>query len=262
MGAGPVSLPHRRREVDATQDTARERGQKRITGSQAVDDLHPDRWHLEYLVALEQDGAFPTSLEDQDARAQGSQSVDALARIIHTSRGPYLVLVADHDVGTRQHRLDCLPIGVRGCPERWTVVEVEDRRVAVLFQRGRMRDAAVLARQPRTGHEQDGRIGDGLQVEVARFQLPIGTGRRSIEEQREAIGRPDLTEDDRRVERVVDTEPVHIDALGRQEIADEFTVSVVADLTHDRGGYLKPRQAGADIAGEAADVAGKAALVA
>ena len=132
----------------------------------------------------------------------------------------------------------------------------------VALQSRHLGAAAVLARQSRTGRQQDGRVGDRLQVEVVRRQLPIRTGRRSIEQQRKPIRRPDLTEDDGRIERLVHAQPADIDAFTQQEIADEFTVSVVADLTHDRGGYLKPRQAGADIAGEAADVAGKAALVA
>ena len=98
-----------------------------------------------------------------------------------------------------------------------------------------MRHPAVLARQSCAGREQNGRVRDRPQVEVTRPQFPIRTGGRSIEEQREAVRRPDLTEHDRSIERVLDAQPADVDTFARQEIADELAMPVVADLAHDRG---------------------------
>src|SRR5205823_1222567 len=53
-----------------------------------------------------------------------------------------------------------------------------------------------------------------------------------------------------------------VDLLVRQEIADELTMTVVADLANNGRAHLQPSQPGADVAGEAAHVADEVALLA
>src|SRR2546429_8522656 len=108
----------------------------------------------------------------------------------------------------------------------------------VALQRRHLRGAALLARQACARGEQDGRVRDRVQVEVLHGQLPVRAGRRSVEEQGEAIRRPDLAEDDGRVQSVVDAEPAGIDALTRKEGADELAMSIIADLADDGGADL------------------------
>src|ERR1700694_3206724 len=106
------------------------------------------------------------------------------------------------------------------------------------------------------------RAGDRLQVEVVRGQLPVGTGRRSVEEQREPIRRPDLTKDNGRVQGVVDAEPADLHTLAREELADELAMAIVANFTDDAGAHLQSSEAGADVAGEAAHIADEVSLLA
>ena len=76
-----------------------------------------------------------------------------------------------------------------------------------------MRGPAVLAGKARPRGKQDRRVRNRVDIEVVRRQLPVGTGRRAVEEQGKTIRRPDLAEDDGRIEGVIDTEPANVDAL-------------------------------------------------
>src|SRR5207253_5594216 len=128
-------------------------------------------------------------------------------------------------------------------------------------QRRHVRGAALLARQACARGEQDGRVRDRVPVEVLRGELPVRAGRESVEEEREAIRRPDLTEDDGRVQGVIDAEPARVYTLTREKVADELAVAVVANFADDGGADLQTSQAGTDVAGEAADVADIVALL-
>ncbi len=61
---------------------------------------------------------------------------------------------------------------------------------------------------------------------------------------------------------MVDAEPANVHSLAREEVADELAVPIVANLADDGGVHLQSSQAGADVAGEAAHVADKVALLA
>src|SRR5438270_13963361 len=132
----------------------------------------------------------------------------------------------------------------------------------VALQRRHLRGAALLARQACARGAQDGRFRGGVQGEVRRGELPVRAGRRSVEEQREAIRRPDLAEDDGRVQGVIDAEPARVYRLTRKKVADELAVSVVANFADDGGAHLLWSQAGAGVAGEAAHVSDVVPLLA
>src|SRR5438132_2720837 len=124
----------------------------------------------------------------------------------------------------------------------------------VALQRRHLRGAALLARQAWARGGQDARVRDRVPVEVLRGELPVRAGRESVEEEREAIRRPDLAEDDGRVQGVIDAEPARVYRLTRKKVADELAVSVVANFADDGGAHLQSSQAGADVAREAAHV--------
>ena len=190
------------------------------------------------------------------------QAGDPLPRAIDAGRGADLVFVANDDVRARQCGTDRAPVFFRSPPKRGTVVEVEDRRVPVSLQRRHVRGTALVASQAGARSEQDRCLGNRPKVEVVGGQFPVRAGRLAVEEQREAVRRPDLAEDDGGVEGVIDPEPARVHTLAGEKVADEFAVPIVADLADDGGAHLQSSQARGDVAGEAAHVSDVVPLLA
>src|SRR5439155_10223294 len=134
------------------------------------------------------------------------------SRIAETGRHLDLIAVADDDRRVTQRLARVVPRLLLGPPEHRPVVEVVDGHItsAANLERRQSGGTARLVREPGAGGPKERRRGDGGQGELIAREAHVWRLGLAIEEERKAVRRKDLAEDDRRAQLWFGSDPVAV----------------------------------------------------
>jgi hypothetical protein len=132
-----------------------------------------------------------------------------------------------------------------------------DAAPAPAFQRAERRSPAGLVGQAGAGGPEHPRAADGVEIEVLEPKPHVGRRGLAVEQEREVIGRVQLTEDDRRAELGIGSHEAVIHPESAQALPDVGPEPVGADSGDHRRRAAQPRRGHRHVGGASAQRLGE-----
>jgi hypothetical protein len=213
-----------------------ERSSERITRSQAIEDARFDRRDGHLVAGRPRVRALAAPLHDHQARPKLEERRGGRPRFAQSRCHLHLVRVPHNDGRPASGLGRQAPRVIAGPPEGWAMVEIMDRDVAppACVQRGQRGRATRLVGESRAGRPEQRRGGDGLEVEFLAGDVHVGRLRLTVEEEREAIGRVDLAEHERRSKIRIGPHPARIHPESGERFENVLAEAVATDLRDHR----------------------------